>query len=95
MKTITVFLPVFAEYSVDVEVPDDKFEEGDFEEAIDAAYDKLPSGLCHHCSTGNTGASFFGHSQVNLELGGDPEAHYATDELGNTVWGDPDKKAGW
>jgi hypothetical protein len=95
MKKITVYLPVWAEYSVEVEVPDDKFEEEDFEEAIDSAYDKLPSGLCHHCATGNTGAGFFGHSEVYLELGEQPEAKYALDEEGKVVWGDRDEKLGW
>lgn len=87
---ITVVMPVYAEYSVRVAVTEEILGEGD-EETMDAlldeAYEQIPSGLCHQCSTGNTGASWGTESPVYLELGDDPEAKYAIDATGKTVWG--------
>ena len=94
-RKITVYLPVWAEYAIEVDIPDEDFEAENFEDAIDAASDKLPAGLCHQCSTGNTGVGFFEHSEVHLELGEQPEAKYAADESGRVVWGDIDAKVSW
>lgn len=95
MKKIKVFLPVWAEYSVDVEVSDEAFAAEEFDDAIDQAYDLLPAGLCYGCSTGNSGVGYSTRSPVNFEIGDSPEVRYAVDEDGNTVWGDPDTKLGW
>ena len=95
MKTITVYLPVWAEYAIDVEVSDETFEAGEFDEAIDQAYELLPSGLCYGCSTGNSGGGWTKRAPVNLELGDSPEVRYIMDEDGNTVWGNPNDKLGW
>lgn len=97
-ETITVFLPVYAEYSIRVEVTAEMQEENsdvDMNAVIDAAYDQIPSGLCYQCSTGNSGVGWGNTSPLSLELNNEPEAKYALDEAGNTVWGDPDAKVGW
>ncbi len=94
-EEITVHMPVWTEYAIRVEVSDEDFKNGDFDNAIDEAYEKLPSGLCHGCSTGNTGVGWGTKSEVYLELGDSPEAQYAIDKDGNVVWGDIDAKLGW
>ena len=94
-EIITVYLPVWTEYAVRVEVSGEDFRNGDFDSAIDDAYEKLPSGLCYGCSTGNTGSGWGKPSEVILELGDSPEARYATDKDGNVVWGDSAAKLGW
>lgn len=94
-EKITVYFPVWAEYSITVEVSDD----GDRDEAIDAAveeaYDKLPSGLCHQCTHGNDGKGFLDEHDTYLEIGDEMEAKYAIDSKGNLVFGDPDKEVTW
>jgi hypothetical protein len=95
MKRITFHLPVWASYAIDVEVSDEAFANDDFDEAMDDAYDKLPTGLCYGCSTGNTGGGWGSHPEVTLELGDAPEVQYAVDEDGNVVYGDIDAKMGW
>lgn len=95
---ITVHMPVYAEYSVTVKVTEDMMGEDDdstMDNVLDAAYEDLPAGLCHGCSTGNTGVGWGTPSPVYLELGDNPEAKYAIDNDGNTVWGDPEKPLGW
>lgn len=94
-KKITFYLPVWAEYSVTVDVEDEAFKNEEFDDAVDEAYDNLPTGLCYGCSTGNSGAGWGTPSSVNLELGDAPEVKYALDEDGNVVWGDRDAKLGW
>ena len=95
MHEITVYMPVWTEYAIRVEVSDEDFRNDDFDQAIDDAYEKLPGGLCYGCSTGNTGGGWGTRSEVYLELGDCPEAKYAVDEHGNVVWGDRDSKLGW
>jgi hypothetical protein len=95
MKPVTFHLPVWAEYAITVGVEDEAFANDEFDDAMDEAYDKLPAGLCHGCSTGNTGVGWSRRSEVTLELGDSPEAMYALDEDGNVVWGDRDAKMGW
>lgn len=96
---ITVCLPVWAEYSIRVTVTEEMLEENeggvDMDAVLEEAYDQLPSGLCHQCSTGNTGAGWGQESAVYLEIGATPEPKYAMNEEGKTVWGDPDEKMGW
>lgn len=94
---ITVVLPVYAEYSIRVPLTQEMIEDDvvNYDEVIDAAYEQLPSGLCHQCSTGNSGAGWGMDSPVYLELGDNPEAQYVMDESGKTVWGDFDAKLGW
>ena len=73
----------------------DESGEIDLDLVMDEAYDKLPSGLCWHCSTGNTGAGFRERSEVYLALADQPEIHYITDADDKVVWGDPNEKLGW
>lgn len=94
-KKITFSLPVWAEYRISVEVSDEAFDAGEFDEAMDEAYDMLPAGLCHGCSTGNTGHGWGTPSEVYLELGDCPEIKYGEDEDGNVVYGDRDAQMGW
>lgn len=91
-EKITVYFPVWAEYSVTVEVSDDGDRDEAISEAIDAAYDKLPSGLCHQCTVGNDGKSYLDEHDTYLELGEQPEAKYALGADNTVVWGDIDAK---
>jgi hypothetical protein len=91
-EKITVYFPVWAEYSIQVEVSDDGDRDEAISDAIDAAYDKLPSGLCHQCAHGNDGRGFFDTHDVYLELGDQPEAKFATGADNTVVWGDADAK---
>lgn len=96
---VTVALPVYAEYTVRVELTEEMAravnENDDWDEVMDAAYDQLPSGLCHGCTTGNSGVGWLDESPVYLEMGESPEVHYIMDSRGNDVYGDHDKKLGW
>jgi hypothetical protein len=94
---LTVALPVYAEYTVRVELTDEMLDNGevDYEAVIEEAYNQLPSGLCHGCSTGNTGMGWGSPSPVNLELGDDPEVKYILGPDGKAVYGDPDSPSTW
>ena len=98
-ETLTVYLPVWAEYAIRVKVTDEMRDaegEVDYDLVIDEAYNVLPSSsLCYGCSTGNSGASWSDRSPISLELGDDPEVRYIMDDKGKTVYGDPTAKLGW
>ena len=64
---IKVALPIWAEYTVRVEVTDEMIDDDgdvDYDAVMDEAYSRIPSGLCHHCSTGNSGAGWLDESQI-------------------------------
>jgi hypothetical protein len=95
---LTVSFSVWAEYTVKVELTDEIIgEDGevDFDVVMDEAYNNLPGGLCHQCSTGNSGAGWGQESPVYLELGEDPEVKYILGPDGKAVYGDPDKPTSW
>ena len=80
MAKVTVFFPVYPEYTVQVEVEDPADYE-QMDEALDRAYELLPSGVCAQCSGWGEKWSF------DLSVM-DLEAKYAEDEDGNVVWGE-------
>jgi hypothetical protein len=92
---VTAALPLWAEYTVRVKVTEDMVgEDGevDYDLVLDEVYSQIPSGLCHHCSTGNSGAGWSERSPVYLELSEDPEVLYILGPDDKPVWGDPGKK---
>lgn len=95
---LTVYMPVWAEYTFRVEVTEEMVDEdgeADIDLVIDEAYGNKPSGLCYGCYTGNTGVDWRDRSSINLKLNDVAEVRYVTDEEGNVVWGDPMQKLGW
>lgn len=86
---VTAYLPVYAEYAVQVTITGEMLEENggnvDYDLVLDAAYAEVPASICAHCSGWG--------KKWNLECdGSEAEIQYVADEAGNTVWGDSQGK---
>jgi hypothetical protein len=89
--------PAWAEYRVRVKLTDEMLKDGevDYDAVMEEAYNNLPGGLCHQCTTGNTGVGWGETSPVYLEIGEDPEVKYILGPDGKAVYGDPDCPVTW